>query len=232
VEERRKMGVGRATSQRRASLLCAVALSLVVVGAVLAGCSDDEEPAGGRGDGGGADEIEGVDRDAVDQVDTTEPKATDVATVHPAIEDLVERYDQALAALSADPEQARDADGEAVTGYLALFEDGNEVAATSVEAWVADADAGRHVEPADTAHPAIDTRLDGPLAAVSEEEVVFAVCQEQRYRVVAEDGTVADEEPHAVVRGDWTAVWDDGTWRLRRVEMTSGVGVCLTRSEG
>jgi len=218
------MGVGRASSPRWVPRLVAVALPLALVGAA---CTDDEEPSGGGDD----EEIEGVELGTADS-DDPEPKATDVETVQPLIEDLVDRYDAAVGSFSADPGRAGDPDAPDVVDYRALFEPGTDLVTTSLAGWEADVDAGRHVEPADPARPAIDTRLDGPLAIVSEEEVVFAVCQAQQYRVVGEDGSVAAEESGTEVRGDWTAVWSEGAWRLSRIELITAAGGCMTRSEG
>ena len=196
-----------------------------MAGLLLFACTKDDDS------GGKPDDVEGVDL-ADPAPTTTQPRATDADTVRPHLQDLVDRYDEALNAILADPSVAQDPDDDHVAGYLSLFDPGSDVGESTVGLWADDADAGKSYEAVDPELPAIDTRVDGPVVPHSDEEVAFAVCQEQQYRVLAADGSVEHEVPHAEPRGEWTAVWVDGTWRLSKVEMISNVDGCITRSEG
>lgn len=197
-------------------------VALVVVTATLAaGCggSDDD---GGNGTVGGR---EGSGREA------TAPPGSDVEAVEPLVEELLVEYDEVVNAIVADPSVAADPDDELVRRYLDIHEPDSEFAQGSIEVWEANADDDIAVEPYDDEHPALTTRLDGPVETVSDDEVTVLVCEEHR-EIVTENGSPTQGVPLLEEGAVVTAVRVDDQWLLRdRVVRDDIVGCETTEGE-
>jgi hypothetical protein len=202
--------VARATPARLAALVVTVATVLLA-----AAC------AGGGGSGGDAAEGRGRLRPGAEQ-----PPGDDVEAVEPLLADLLERHDDVVNEVLAEPGVARDEDDPLIRDYLDLYSPDSAVPAQVVEAWVADADAGRSTHAVDPGHPAVASRIDGPLQAISADEVRFPTCSEQRYASYDGDGALVEMVPYREQPGEATAVRVDGMWLLLQLDSFEGQAAC------
>jgi hypothetical protein len=208
-------GGGRAGGAARVAL----AVSLTVLLLLAAACA-----GGGGGSGAGGREGRGRLRPGAEQ-----PAADDVEAVEPVLADLLERHDDVVNEVLADPEVARDDDDPLVEEYLSLYSPDSVVPEQVVEAWVADADAGRSTHPVDPGHPAVATRIDGGIQAISDDEVRFPTCSEQRYASYESDGALVEMVPYREQPGEATAVRVDGVWLLLQLDSFEGQAACRVR---
>lgn len=209
-------------ASRKAALAVACALALASTG-----CPSDD-------DGGSApdDPEPRASEPEASTASTTEPAATDPEVVVPYLEDLLDRYEQAVRTIIADPSLATDTDNEVVVEYVDLFEPDSDEAKRAVDGWAGDADEGRTFEPYDDDASLYTTRLDGEVTpAEGGDEVTFPTCDTLRYRVLDASGTVVDEVPEDVRQGQGVAVRVDGVWRLRSLDIAESAVGCRTEDE-
>lgn len=191
---------------RRAALVAA----LVLASAALAcGGGDDAD--------GGADDI-GLEARPRDPGDAGEVRA--------AIESLLRDHDRVVNQIVVGPAVVNDPAAPLVREYVALYEPGSEAVDRAIDAWADQAAAGRSTQPASPDHPAFSSRLDGEVEPVSEGEVRFPTCDEQRYGIVDAAGTLVELRPEVQVRGEGTAVLVEGRWRIRRLDVIAGAEGC------
>jgi hypothetical protein len=116
-----------------------------------------------------------------------EPPATDIGAVTPVLQRLIDRHDQAVAAVLSDPRVARDPDHQMVRDYLALFVPGATFPSGVVEGWVTPA---------------------------SGNEVSFTLCIRNSVVITSESGTVLEAQG-GVSAGEVSAVRVGGVWLLQ-----------------
>lgn len=158
----------------------------------------------------------------------TEPPADDPEAVRPFVEDLLERYDEVTDQIVADPAVAADRDDLLVQEYLSLFEPGSDYAEQRLESWAANGEAGVSMRPVDDQHLTNESQLDGEIEAVSDDEVRFPTCDEQRFEVLDRQGRVTQRTELFVQPGEGVAVRVDGEWRLRQLDAFEGTAGCRT----
>lgn len=158
----------------------------------------------------------------------TVPPAGDPDVVRPHVEELLRDYDRVADAIVADPGVAADRDELLVQQLLHLFEPGSDHAERRLDAWAANGEAGVSMRPVDDGHLTNESRLDGAIEVVSEDEVRFPTCDEQRYEVLDRQGRVIRRAEHFRRPGQGIAVRVDGEWRLRRLDVFEGTAGCRT----
>lgn len=146
----------------------------------------------------------------------TNPPGTEPAAVAPHVSELLLAYDRAVDEIVADPSVAEDPEDPMIQEFLGLFEEDSEVAAAMVEGWVERADEGLRTLPYRDDYPASESRLNGEVETVSEDEVAFSICVTSRTRVVDADGEeVGTSLPSIDYPGEGTAVRTEEGWRLQ-----------------
>jgi hypothetical protein len=213
-------------ARRTAALLAAVAV-VISAGFGGLGCTssgNDDSTTVDRNDAG-ADSA-GADRGSR----TTEPPGSDSEAVTGYVEELLRRYDDAVATIIVDPAVVRDRSDPVVVEYLDLFEPGSEDADAALAGWADSADAGPTVRPINADTPMITSRLDGDVETVDDDEVGFATCAEHHYQLYDGQGVVQDVVEMVGRAGQGVAVRVDGRWRLRRLELRDDRPACATTS--
>jgi hypothetical protein len=211
-------GGALARAALRALGLVAAALLATACGGGGGGGSDPAgaDPAGGR---------RGPDRDI------QQPAGDDVEALEPILSDLLDRHDDVVNEVVADPAIARDEDDPLIQDYLALYSPDSEVPQQVMAAWVHDAEAGRSTHPLETGHPAIASRLDGDIETLSDDEVRFPTCNELRYAVYDADGGLIEMVPYREHAGEASAVRIDGEWLLLQLDAFEGQAACRARDD-
>lgn len=178
---------------------------------------------------GGDDATSGTERlSDSGRTSGTEPPADDPEAVRPFVEDLLERYDEVTDQIVADPGVAADRNDLLVQEYLALFEPDSDYAEQRLDAWAANGEAGVSMRPIDDEHLTNESHLDGEIEAVSDDEVRFPTCDEQRLEVLDRQGRVTQRTELFVQPGEGVAVRVDGEWRLRQLDAFDGTAGCRT----
>ena len=158
------------------------------------------------------------------------PLGTEPEAVAPYIDDLLTSYNTSVNEIAAAPTLATDPAASALEAYLRLFEPDSAAASQAVAFWRNQAAVGDSTRPYRPERPAFDTRIDGPVETVSEDEVTFPTCVEIAFETVNAQGQRLDVEPGASVPGEGTAVRIDDEWVLRRLDQFAGTEGC--RGEG
>jgi hypothetical protein len=141
-----------------------------------------------------------------------EPPATDIGAVTPVLQRLIDRHDQAVAAVLSDPRVARDPDHQMVRDYLALFVPGATFPSGVVEGWVREADAGRFYKPGPAG--ALHKSTVMSVTPASGNEVSFTLCIRNSVVITSESGTVLEAQG-GVSAGEVSAVRVGGVWLLQ-----------------
>lgn len=184
---------------------------------------------GGGGDDGG--ELGGSGRDRVRQRPRVEqPAGESVEDLEPILVDLLERHDEVINEVLADPGLADDDGDPLAQEYLRLYSPDSRVPEQALETWAADAEAGRTTQPADPGHPAVASRIDGAIQTVSPDEVRFPTCNELRYATYDADGNLVDMVPYLEQPGEATAVRVEGEWVFQRLVPFEGEASCATEA--
>ena len=158
---------------------------------------------------------------------TTQPVGTDLDAVQPVLEDLIDRYDAAVAAVLADPRVADDRETAEVLAYLALFTSDSSFADTALEFWAAEGAQGRFYRPGPRGQMyKSEIRSVEPASA---DEVTVSVCSVTSIVIVDEAGTEISAEGGRNA-GSVVAVRVDGVWRIRDLTRTPSTD-CPDRSE-
>jgi hypothetical protein len=158
----------------------------------------------------------------------TGPAADDPEAVRPFVEDLLEEYDEVTDEIVADPGVAADGDDLLVEEYLSLFEPDSDYADHRLESWAANGEAGVSMRPISEDQLTNVTHLDGEIEAVSDDEVRFPTCDEQRFEVLDSEGRVTQRTEFFEQPGEGVAVRVDGQWRLRRLDAFEATAGCRT----
>lgn len=216
-----------------------VCLSVVLVLFLfVAACSSDDDS--GSGDGREPDKAEQAsvdDNDGDDEAEPTttssppEPDANHPDEVAPHLRELLRRYDEVVTRIVADPEVANDADDPLVEEFLSLFESGSEFADGSLEAWQRYAGTGVTVAPLSEGEPVSETKIEGPMYPVDEDEITFGQCTVLQY-VLYRNGDEAERAERRPLPGNGRAVRLDGRWVLVDISTPRGIEGCLTEGGG
>ena len=212
---------------RRPWASTAAAVPFVVVLLLAAACSsgdDDDSSADGKSP------AEASSTGADSETTTTapaEPAGGEPDEVHPHIEALLERYDDVVTKILADPEVARDRDDPLVEEFLSLFETGSDFAQGSLEGWMTYADDGTTLEPIAPDDTVSETKIEGAPQTVDDDEVGFAQCTVLRYVLYA-DGQEQERVESRLLAGNGGAVRVDGHWVLTEITTPPGLEGCFT----
>lgn len=140
--------------------------------------------------------------------DPEDPLDPDVATED--IQELISRYDAAVAAILDDPSVAGDREHPAVREYLALFAPGSDFASGALASWIEMSD--RRYRPGDGGRMYESTVLE--VQPEPDETAAFRICSLKSIVIVDREG-----KP---ISGEWgwssatgVAVLVDREWRLR-----------------
>lgn len=195
----------------------AIAGTLAVVALLAAGaCSGDDDEATGDDD-----EVAGVPLE-----DGAHAPASDVGAVTGHVEDLLAGYEDAVNAILLDQQVTLDESSPEVAAYRALFEPDSEAVAEAMGGWRANAEAGVEYRLTDTGEPGIQSRLDGDLEVVSDDEVRFPTCDEHHLLTYDAQGALVEEIRVIDLAGEGVAVRVDGLWYLRDLALSSDAAPC------
>jgi hypothetical protein len=204
------------STDHRLPLLARALVTVAAIGLAVTACSGDDDDTSSTTS----------ETTASSTTSSTEPAGTEPADVEPYITELLAGYDEVTNQIVADPSVARDRNNPLIEDYLALVETGSEADEGAIQTWVDNAEEGITIGPySDDAPPAV-TRLDGPIEAVSEDEVRFPTCKEHNYRKYDAQGRETEIITGQFIPGQGTAVRVDGEWRLRRLDIATNLVGC------
>jgi hypothetical protein len=216
------MGRERTATSAAASRLFAGA---VVAGVVLSGaCSSDK-----------GDDDTGATTSTVERTTTTtrpeDPGNDKPWEVKPLVAILLQRYDEVVNQIVADPAVVRDSNDPLVVEFRALFDPDSDFAQESLDGWAEMADNGVSLKPLSSKHPVNVTYIDGNLIPGEDDEVRFAQCAVQRW-VKFQDGKETDQSvDEELLAGNGSAVRVDGHWLLGELATPEGMDGCSNGSE-
>jgi len=150
---------------------------------------------------------------------TTTPATTAPAAIETVLQGLLDRYDDAVTTILADPRVVSDPGSAAVTTYLALFAPESTFAQGALTSWAQDAAEGRSYRPGPGGSMIGSTLMD--VTAASDTEAAFTVCAVNSMQVVDAAGNVI-ESSGGVAFVNATAVQVNGDWLLRDLSQSSG----------
>jgi hypothetical protein len=212
--------MGTGSGRARAIWLAVLASTMI-----LACCTSSGDDGEGTGDAAS----EGVS--ASRRTQSTEPPGSEPEAVRSYVEALLTGYDDAVNAIITDPDVAHDRTDPTVQGYLEVFEPRSEFADGALAGWAELADAVVTVRPLRSDSPMIESRLDGQVETVGDDEVSFAMCSDHQYRRYDGQGALQNVVDMAGRAGEGTAVRVDGEWRLRRLELRDDRPACTTEED-
>lgn len=198
---------------RRAAVGAVVAM-LMVLGA----CSDDGETANPTATTATSNDTSSTTSSSASTTSTTQPPATDEAAVRPVLQDLMERYDTAVAAILEDPRVAASPDAPEVQAYLALFTANSSFADGALANWVREGEAGRFYRPGPAGELTSSTVTN--VTPASDDEATFSVCALNSMEITDSDGSVI-ESVGGQTAATVVALRVDGVWRIRDLTQAS-----------
>lgn len=206
----------RVAGERRCRWSAAAVAGVLLVVACSGGDDDADNPP--------PTEDQGV------QLPADDDDAAEVVTGD--VEALLAEYSRTVNGIIADPAVARDPSHPLVVAYVDLFEADSQLAAEALAGWEQQAAGGVTIEPVNDEHPALVSRLDGPVEITSPDEVHFPTCDEHRYIQYDAEGAVDDLVEETLQHGEGVAVRVDGGWRLRDLRnLVDGQGCQTTGTE-
>lgn len=182
---------------------------VLAVGACSSGSDDDASPTTTRSTGRSTTTDTEAPRSTSS---TTQPPATDTAAVTTVLEDLMGRYDAAVAAILADPRAASDRTSPEVTAYLALFTKDSSFADGALANWAREGEAGRFYRPGPAGKLTSSTVMS--VTPASGDEATFTICARNSIEITDADGNVL-ESLGGQTAASVVALRVDGTWLLR-----------------
>lgn len=200
---------------RRLSSVLAIC---AVGGLLLASCSGNDDAASPPTTSNETSTTERATSTTTSPAPTTEPPATDIAAVRPHLESLIDRYDEAVAAILADPRVAADRDHEVVTGYLDLFTPSSSFPDTALQFWADEGSQGRFYR-AGPRGQMYESSVQS-IEVTSPDQVTFVVCSQKSIVIVDDQGNQLSAEGGSS-SGSVVAVRVDGSWRLRDLTRTT-----------
>jgi hypothetical protein len=200
----------------------------VVVLLLAAACSSGDDDDATADDKSPAEESHASAEDETTTTAAAEPAGSRPDEVAPYLQDLLQRYDEAVTKIVADPEVANDPDDPLVQEFLSLFEPGSDFAAGSIEGWTTFADQGTTLTPVADGEQVSETTLEGQMQPVGDDEVTFGHCTVLRY-VLYRDGDESQRVERQLLPGNGRAVRVDGHWRLADITTPPDLQGCLTK---
>lgn len=198
----------------RRTAVGAVAGMLLVLGA----CSDDGGSAASSTTTTTTIEQSSTTSSTTSTTSTTQPPATDEAAVKPVLQDLMERYDTAVAAILEDPQVAANPDAPEVQTYLALFSANSSFADGALANWMQEGEAGRFYRPGPAGELTASTVTE--VTPASADEATFTVCAQNSMEITDSDGNVI-ESVGGQTAATVVALRVDGVWRIRDLTQAS-----------
>jgi hypothetical protein len=116
--------------------------------------------------------------------------ATDVEAVTPVLQDLMGRYDAAVAAILADPRVASDPISVEVEAYLALFTDNSTFADGALANWAREGEQGRFYRPGSGGQLTRSTVIT--VTPADDDEATFTICAENSMEITDSEGNVVE----------------------------------------
>lgn len=188
----------------------------------LGGCTDDGSDREQR-PAASATEAEGASTTGDVEVETTSTSAPPAETEHAfasqALEELMDRFDEVVAQILADPRVAGDAGHPAVRAYTDLFVPGSEFATGALEAWVELGAEGRFHRPGPRGRMYESTVADVVVDETGR-TATFSVCSLVSVEVVDASGRPISGEGGQSA-GTGVAELVDSRWRLRELTEVS-----------
>lgn len=187
-------------------------------------CSSDE-----------GDDDTGAATSRVERTTTTtrpeEPGNDKPWEVEPLVAVLLQRYDEVVNQIVADPTVVRDTNDPLVVEFRSLFDPDSDFAQESLDSWAEMADNGVSLKPQSSKYPVNVTYIDGNVIPGEDDEVSFAQCAVQRW-VRFQDGKATDRSVDgALLAGNGSAVRVDGHWLLEELTTPEGMEGCSNGSE-
>ena len=185
---------------------------LLVAAVVLGACSGNDDDAGPTTTSSAPRSTTTTTEATTSTTSTTQPPATDVEAVTPVLQDLMSRYDAAVAAILADPRVASDPTGPEVEAYLALFTDSSTFADGALANWAREGEQGRFYRPGSGGQLTRSTVIT--VTPADDDEATFTICAENSMEVTDSEGNVV-ESFGGQTAASVVAVRADGLWRIR-----------------
>lgn len=206
-----------------------IASLLVVALVVLGACSGDDTNAGPTTTTSLAPRsTTSTTESTSSSASTTQPPATEVEAVRPVLQELLGRYDAAVAAILADPRVASDPTNAEVKAYLALFTENSTFADGALANWARDGEAGRFYRPGPRGELTNSTVTE--VTPTSEDEASFTVCAVNSMEITDSAGNVI-ESVGGQTAATVVAVRVEGVWQLRDLTEASATGCPERESE-
>lgn len=143
---------------------------------------------------------------------TTQPPATDTEAAATVLQDLISRYDTAVAAILADPRVAADPASPEVQSYLSLFSENSAFADGALANWANEGEAGRFYRPGPRGQLTSSTVIG--LTPAGDDEATFKICAENSMEITDAAGNVV-ESFGGQTAASVVTVRIDGIWRIR-----------------
>lgn len=194
------------------ALLGAVLAAVLALGACSGGDDDADTTTTS------ADARSTTTEPSTSSTSTTQPPATDEAAVTPVLQDLIGRYDSAVAAILADPRVASNPASPEVTAYLALFTENSSFADGALVNWAREGEAGRFYRPGPAGKLTSSTITD--VTPTSDDEATFTTCAQNSIEITDADGNVLESQGGQTA-ASVVALRVDGTWLLRDLTQAS-----------
>ena len=185
---------------------------LLVAAVMLGACSGNDDDAGPTTTSSAPRSTTTTSEASTSSTSTTQPAATDVEAVTPVLQDLMGRYDAAVAAILADPRGASDPTGAEVEAYLALFTDNSTFADGALASWAREGEQGRFYRPGPGGQLTRSTVI--AVTPADDDEATFTICAENSMEITDSDGNVV-ESFGGQTAASVVAVRADGRWRIR-----------------
>lgn len=186
---------------------------LLLVAAVLLGaCSGDDNVAGPTTTSSAPRSTTSTTDATTSSTLTTQPPATDVDAVTSVLQDLMGRYDAAVAAILADPRVASNPTSTEVEAYLALFTDNSTFADGALANWAREGEQGRFYRPGPGGQLTRSTLIT--VTPADDDEATFTICAENSMEITDSEGNVV-ESFGGQTAASVVAVRADGVWRIR-----------------
>lgn len=185
---------------------------LLVAAVMLGACSGSDDEAGGPTTTLSAPRSTTTTEATTSSTSTTQPPATDVEAVTPVLQELMGRYDAAVAAILADPRVASDPTSAEVESYLSLFTDNSTFADGALANWAREGEQGRFYRPGPGGHLTRSTVI--AVTPADEDEATFTICAENSMEITDSEGNVV-ESFGGQTAASVVAVRTDGVWRIR-----------------
>lgn len=185
---------------------------LLVAAVMLGACSGNDDDAGPTTTSSAPRSTTTTTEATTSTTSTTQPPATDVEAVTPVLQDLMSRYDAAVATILADPRVASDPTNTEVQAYLALFTDNSTFADGALANWAREGEQGRFYRPGPGGQLTRSTVIT--VTPAGDDEATFTICAENSMEITDSEGNVV-ESFGGQTAASVVAVRADGVWRIR-----------------